>query len=130
RAAAHQATPPTAPSKPAAPAYLRPPASPTAPSETGASPVLSSEEVQRKLEEANAQAVSKEWTPPPVTPVPERPKRPIDAPSTSIDWESAPAIFDQMVSGIRKDRVSHEREMIDQNTKIESDWQHVIQTMR
>jgi len=122
--------PPPRPSedKPA-PAFLRPEAQPPE-SEVELPGLLSPEEVQRKLEEV-ARATEKKDTGAPVTPVPtNQPPPPPRAPSKPIDWESAPAIFEQMVEGIRRDRVSHEKEMLDQQSKIEQDWQHVLDSMR
>jgi hypothetical protein len=98
--------------------------------EAHASLILSSDEIQRKLEAAAAQQKEQEWTPPPPTLVPERPKpKPGDV-QGPIDWDSATGIFDAMVTGIRKDRQQHERDTIDQTTKLEADWQHVLQSMR
>jgi hypothetical protein len=119
---------PAAPKPP--PVAAAPPPAPVAP-DLGLPSLLSAEEVQRKLEAVNSQVEAAVWTPPVTKPVPEKPKRPDDEMASGpIDWESAPAIFDQMVTGIRRDRRSQERDVIDQNTKIEADWQHVLNSMR
>jgi hypothetical protein len=127
-----QTPPPASPPPPepkSAPAFLRPEAQLPEAEMHMPSPVLSAEEVQHKLD-AMARANEKDQAAAPAVPPPSNEPPRQRPPTKTINWESAPEIFEQMVEGIRRDRVSHERDMLDLTTKIEHDWQHVLESMR
>lgn len=44
--------------------------------------------------------------------------------------DSATAMFDQMVSGIRRDRAMQERQQQEQHSKLDTDWLQVLDSMR
>ncbi len=125
-------TSPPAPPKPdVTPAFLKPGAQLPENEIPVHADLISSEEVQRKLDEmARASEKDRSAEVPLVHQVtaPAKPAEPTR--STVIDWESAPAIFDQMVTGIRRDRQVQQRETQDQQSKIDADWQHVLESMR
>lgn len=90
--------------KPEIPMFLRSP-----PGEPGAVPGFLKPETG-----ASADASAK-----PVAPAAEKPAT-----------ESAAAIFEQMVSGIRRNREQHERKQQEQHSRLDADWRQVLESMR
>jgi hypothetical protein len=114
------------------------PTSPTPAEPVAHGGLLSADEVQKALAEAQAERLRTELEAEAerlaylqdsqiAQPKDAAPAKPAYKP---VDWDSAAEIFDHMVTGIRRERAENKREEHERKRSLETDWQHVVQSMQ